>query len=102
MARLLLEMGVPSSWIVRRLAGTPHFARWLVRIGSQLGDRPFERFFSCFVRGVMVTGQEARRAFRREHGFYGPAAVDVSGGLEAGVMTRVVREARDMGARIVM
>ncbi len=95
------DVDVPSSWVVRRLASTPHFARWLVRIGTQLGDRPFERFLSCFVRGVMVDGQAAREAFRREHGFYGPAAVDEDGRLEAGTMAKIVREARLVGARIV-
>ncbi len=95
------DVDVTSSWIVRRLAGNPHFARWLVRIGTRLADRPFERFLTCLVRGVMVDGQAAREAFRREHGFYGPAAVDLDGRLEHGVLLRVVRQARRMGARIV-
>jgi hypothetical protein len=95
------ELDVPASWIVRRLSGNPHFARWLVRIGTRLAERPFERFFTCFVRGVLVEGQAAREAFRRTHGFYGPAAIGVSGGLEAGVLDGLLVQARDAGARIV-
>lgn len=95
------EVDVRSSWIVRRLAGNPHFSRWLVRLGSGLADRPFERFFSCFVRGVMLDGQRAREAFRRTHGFYGPAGLDVSGDLDPGTRGRVVDEGRRLGARVV-
>jgi hypothetical protein len=112
---LVREAGqdVGSSWVARRIVRSRSLAGWLGRMASGVSDETFEAFMGTFLADVLIGGRAARSEYERRHCHPGPGVIGVSpttrgvpgceeADMDRDVLERVLAEARDIGARLVV
>jgi MoaA/NifB/PqqE/SkfB family radical SAM enzyme len=109
-----------ASACVKNLADNPNALEWLVRIVERLSDRALQAFFQNMIINEMIEGQEVRKAFLAREGFEPPVTIVLNPtmacnlhcagcysykmprrGMDYGLLQRVLRQSRDMGARFI-